>query len=242
VVTEMGRKVDPLRDQITVDGQLLRLSHRPAQRYLMLYKPPGYLSVFDDSRGRPGLEALVQAGERLFPVGRLDLDSEGLLLLTNDGELSQRLSHPRYEHGRLYLVLVHRRPGSDDLARLSRGIELEEGITAPSDWRILEQPPRIQPLPEGDRPEGVWLRVRLREGRKRQIRRMAAARGLHVRRLIRVGLGPLRLDRQLKPGEHRPLNRSELQQLREVTRSPSRAARRSTPNTKSKARKRKRKH
>lgn len=226
VVTEMGHKVDSQSDQIKVDGQLLRVSSRPERRYIMLYKPAGYLSVFDDERGRPGLEALLRDKERLFPVGRLDLDSEGLLLLTNDGELAQRLSHPRYEHSKLYLVLVNRQPGTDDLARLCQGVELEDGMTAPADWRIMELPPNIQPAAEGQPTEGVWLRVRLREGGKRQIRRMAAARNLHVRRLIRVGLGPLKLDRKLRPGEHRALTRNELRELRDAVRPPQRSPRR----------------
>lgn len=241
VVTEMGLQVDPQSDQIKVDGELLRVSDRPERRYIMLYKPAGYLSVFDDERGRPGLEALIRSEERLFPVGRLDLDSEGLMLLTNDGELAQRLSHPRYEHSKLYLVLVNRQPGTDDLARLCQGVELEDGMTAPADWRIMELPPNIRAAAEGQATEGVWLRVRLREGRKRQIRRMAAARNLHVRRLVRVGLGPLKLDRKLQPGESRPLTRSELKDLRDAVRPPRQSTRRRpgrpAPGTSSQTRK-----
>jgi pseudouridine synthase len=218
VVTEMGIQVDPQKDQVRVDGTLLTPRARPKLTYLMLYKPPGYLSVFDDDRGRPGLEALVETGERLYPVGRLDLDSEGLLLLTNDGDLTLRLSHPRYQHRKTYLVLLKRPPSTETLAHFRQGIQLEDGMTAPSKWRVLEKPPTVPPAAEDVEDQGTWVHVTLREGRKRQIRRMAAAENLGVRRLIRVGMGPLGLDRKLKPGESRPLTRAELQQLRAATR------------------------
>lgn len=213
VVTQLGTKVDAQRDRITVDGAPLVFKEQPVRTYLMLYKPAGYLSVFDDERGRPGLEKLTPAGERLFSVGRLDLDSEGLLLLTNDGELAQVLSHPSHQHAKVYLALVDHRPGTDDLARLQRGIFLDGEKTAPSTWRVLTEPPTVYPPAEGQPTQGVWLKVVLREGRKRQIRRMAAAVGLDVRRLIRVQLGPLVLDKKLKPGESRRLTRDEVRRL-----------------------------
>lgn len=218
VVTEMGVQVDPQRDQVRVDGQLIRTHQQPSLIYLMLYKPSGYLSTFYDDRGRPGLEALINVEDRLFPVGRLDMDSEGLLLLTNDGHLTQRLSHPRYGHSKTYLVLVDRLPGTASLARLRKGISLEEGRTAPSSWRMLDEPPDVVPASDPSVQEGVWLQVTMRQGLKRQIRRMAAAENLAVRRLIRVALGPLRLDRRLKPGDSRPLSRRELQALRAAVR------------------------
>lgn len=213
VVTELGTKVDAQRDEITVDGAPLVFDLHPARSYLMLYKPAGYLSVFDDERGRPGLEKLAPSAERLFTVGRLDLDSEGLLLLTNDGELAQVLSHPSHQHAKVYLALVDHRPGTDDLARLQRGVQVDGQKTAPSTWRVMEEAPKVQPAAEGVLTQGVWLKVVLREGRKRQIRRMAAVVGLDVRRLIRIQLGPLVLDRKLKPGESRRLTRDEIQRL-----------------------------
>lgn len=231
VVTEMGHKVDPGRDRIEVDGQPIRpKTMQPRRTYLMLYKPAGYLSEFEDSRGRPGLEALVKSPDRLYPVGRLDLDSEGLILVTNDGELAQRLSHPRYEHSKVYLVQLDRRPGSEALAHWRRGIQLEDGMTAPAQWSMLDSPPRVLPIEGQAVDAGAWLKVVLREGRKRQIRRMAAAEGLRVLRLIRVGLGPLSLDRQLKPGDSRPLTRLEVQALRSVTQEPTAGGRRSQPS------------
>lgn len=216
VVTEMGVKVDPAKDHIRVDGELLRVHRRPQLVYWMLYKPPGYLSVFHDERNRPGLELLIQTEERLFAVGRLDRESEGLMLLTNDGDLAQQLSHPRYGHVKTYLVQVDRQPGSDDLARLRRGLRLEDGMTAPSEWQVLARPPAVWSSDQVKPGEGAWLRVRLREGRKRQIRRMVAARGLQVLRLIRVGLGPLQLDRNLRPGQSRQLSTAEVERLRKA--------------------------
>lgn len=234
VVTKLGTKVDPLADRISVDGESLEIGPHRQHTYLMLHKPPGYLSVFDDDRGRPGLEALVSPEQRLFPVGRLDLNSEGLLLLTDDGDLALHLTHPRYQHRRTYLVQLNRLPSTDQLARLRRGVAIEGGTTAPSQWQILEQPPQVEPSSDvpvessGSSRAGAralqgsssaWLRVTLREGRKRQIRRMAAAEGLTVVRLIRIAMGPLTLDRKLAPGQHRPLTREELRRLRSGTRS-----------------------
>jgi len=214
-VTEMGVKVDPQRDQIRVDGRLLTVRSRPKLAYWMLYKPAGHLSVFNDERGRPGLESLMNTDDRLFTVGRLDLDSEGLMLLTNDGELAQQLSHPSFGHSKLYMVQLSRRPGSDVIARWQRGVQLEDGMTAPSTWEMLDKPPAaLSPLEDVELSQGVWIRVTLKEGRKRQIRRMAAAEGFHVLRLVRVRLGPLWLDKHLKPGESRLLNRLEMKALR----------------------------
>ena len=222
VVQEMGRKVDLARDVVEVDGR--RIKPKPEKRYtyIMLYKPPGYLSVFNDQRGREGLEALVKTDDRLYPVGRLDADSEGLLLLTDDGDLTLRLSHPRYEHVKVYYALLNRAPGTDTIARFRRGIDLGDGTTAPSDWKIIDKPPSVQPLPEEEMANGVWVRIIMREGKKRQIRRMAAIEKLHVRRLIRVQIGPLMLDRKLTPGKSRSLNRGEIQRLRAATRPRSR--------------------
>lgn len=215
VVTELGSKVDPQKDRIVVDGQVLVWEAKPRYNYIMLNKPPGILSVFNDPRGRPGLEQLVRTEERLFAVGRLDLDSEGLILLTNNGEIAQMLSHPRHEHAKTYLVLVDRRPGTDAIARLQHGVVLEEGgKTAPSRWEIIPDRPNVHALAGQENIEGVWLKVTLREGRKRQIRRMAASEGLGVRRLIRIRIGPLTLDRSLAPGQSRPLTRTEVQRLR----------------------------
>ncbi len=221
IVAEMGVKVDPERDQILVDGERVR----PPEplRYLLLHKPAGYLSVMDDPRGRLDLGDLVENSGRLFPVGRLDMASEGLILLTNDGELANRLTHPRYEHPKTYLALVRGRPQERDLWELRRGVKLEDGRTAPARVNLVDGWPRElvgdwwQNMP-GEPGSTTWLRLTLHEGKKRQIRRMLSAVGYPVLRLIRVELGPLRLGK-LPPGQSRPLSAYELRLLRQVMRA-----------------------
>jgi 23S rRNA pseudouridine2605 synthase len=206
VITEMGVQVDPNRDVIVVDGH--PVGARAKRQYIKLHKPRRYLSTLSDDRGRPSLGDLLPGASGLYPVGRLDFDSEGLLLLTNDGELTQRLTHPSYEHAREYLVLVEGKVTDAALDALRTGIELEEGRTAPAEIE------RVRATPWGRAPQGrEWLRFVLREGRKRQIRRMCDATGYPVRRLIRTRIGPIELG-DLAPGEHRSLTPAELQRLR----------------------------
>jgi pseudouridine synthase len=206
VVTEMGVQVDPKRDVIAVDGRTV--GARTKRRYIKLHKPRNYLSALSDDRGRPSLGDLLPGSSGLYPAGRLDFDSEGLLLLTNDGELTQRLTHPRYEHSKEYLVLVEGTPTTADLDALRAGVELEDGRTAPAE---IEQ---VRTTPWGRAPHGrEWLRFVLHEGRKRQIRRMCAAIDHPVRRLVRVRIGPIELG-DLPPGKYRSLDQSELQGLR----------------------------
>lgn len=202
-VTQMGTRVDPRRDEIVVDGRPLDAA--PSRIYILLHKPPGYVSTTDDPRGRPTVLDLVAAPERIYPVGRLDQDSEGLLFLTNDGPLTQRLTHPRYEHEREYQVLVLGRPGREALRALRRGIELEDGVTAPAKVSLIEGKAATK--------NTSWLRMILREGRKRQIRRMCAAVGHPVQRLIRMRMASLRLG-DLPPGASRPLTRQEVWEIR----------------------------
>ena len=226
VVTEMGVQVDPDRDVIVVDGR--QIHARESRRYIKLYKPPGVLSVLNDDRGRRALSDLMSGADRtrpagtslagLHPVGRLDLDSEGLLLLTNDGALTQRLTHPRYEHPKEYLVLVDGAPKAEALRSLRTGIELEDGKTTPA------QVERVSETAWGRAPRGrSWLQIVLHEGRKRQIRRMCAAVDHPVRRLIRVRIGSLELG-DLAPGEARPLTEAELRRLRAEAGLSTRAA------------------
>ncbi|MDI7275338.1 MAG: pseudouridine synthase [Anaerolineae bacterium] len=203
VVTELGTKVDPDRDVIQVEGRTVRPQ---APVYLVLNKPRGVLSAASDARGRTTVVDLVRHHARLYPVGRLDLESEGLVLLTNDGALALRLAHPRYEHEKEYRVLVTGRPDEEALQRLREGIGLEGGRTRPA---------RVSVERQGE--EGTWLRIVLREGRKRQIRRMLEAVGYGALRLIRVRMGPLELGR-LKPGQYRPLSPAELRAVRDIRR------------------------
>lgn len=201
VVTERGAKADPERDRIEVDGQ--PLPPVQARRYLLLHKPAGYLTTRADPRGRPTVfDLLPDLGVRLHPVGRLDADTEGLLLLTNDGALTHRLTHPRHGVPRVYEVWVEGRIPSEALAALRAGVILEDGPAVPVEVRLLGR-------------AGGTSRVRLTltEGRYREVRRMVQAVGLRVRRLVRVAFGPIRLGR-LGVGECRPLTPSELDTLR----------------------------
>jgi pseudouridine synthase len=212
VVTQLGTKVDPARDTIEVDGQPITPEKKV---YVLLHKPRGYLSDTLDFRGRPSALSLVPGGERLYPAGRLDARSEGLLFLTNDGELAHRLTHPRYEHQKEYLALVEGEPTEATLRRMLKGLG-QDGQTLRADAveRLdrLGSEARIHGWQEA--PRGMsWLRILLHEGKKRHIRRMCAALGHPVRRLIRVRIGPLELG-DLPVGKWRYLAEGEVKQLR----------------------------
>jgi len=200
VVTELGTRVDPDRQPIRVDG--VRLP-QPKRVYYALNKPAGVLSTNRDPSGRPrAIDLIPTKHERLFTVGRLDLHSEGLILLTNDCELANRLTHPRYEVPKTYRVLVAGHPSRDVLVRLRRGVHLAEGLTRVTGVRI-----------KGRRKQSTVLEMVLKEGRNREIRRVFARVGHKVLRLVRIGIGPLRLG-NLPAGEHRPLSRREVEALR----------------------------
>jgi 23S rRNA pseudouridine2605 synthase len=206
VVTELGTKVDPNLDEISVDGA--PISGPVEKVYLILNKPPGYISTVHDSWGRPTVLDLIPHQGRLYPVGRLDAESEGLLLLTNDGGLTHRLTHPRYEQEKEYLALVKGRPKDAVLSQLRRGVDLEEGRTAPAEVNRVSRREGLETLPGT-----TWLRIVVREGRKRQIRRMCAAVRHPVQRLIRVRMGPIELG-DLPVGGYRPLSAKEARRLR----------------------------
>ena len=203
VVTELGVKVDPQHDRITVDGQSIsKQAEKPV--YVMLNKPAGVLSAAnDEQRGRKTVVDLVDVAERVYPVGRLDLHSEGLILLTNDGDLAQKISHPRYHLEKEYLVLVGGKPSGQTLSRWRRGQIEVEG--KPTGSAVVE---RLNP--EGD---NTWLKIILTEGRKRQIREVAKILGHPVKRLERVRIGPLKLG-HLKLGRWRHLTPAEVQRLK----------------------------
>jgi len=195
IVSLLGTKVDPQHDLIEVDGQPISL--RQSHVYLLVNKPPGYVSTASDPEGRPTVLDLVHSPARLYPVGRLDFTSEGLLLLTNDGELAQRLTHPSFEHEKEYLVWVDGVPTERALQHLREGIELEDGFTSPAKIKQLQS-----------EKGGTWLNMIVHEGRKHQLRRMCEAIDHPVRRLIRVRMGPLTLG-DLKPGQSRALTEQE---------------------------------
>jgi len=205
VVTEMGTRVDPAADRITVDGRAI--SAPDPFIYIMLHKPRGYISSVRDERGRPTVLSLVSSRQRVYPAGRLDFDSEGLILLTNDGALTQRLTHPRYEHEKEYRVLVQGYPSRGALRTLRQGVVLEDGQARVDDVALLR----------GSNEES-WLRVIIHEGRNHLVRRMCQAIGHPVLRLIRVRIGPLELGK-LSAGKHRHLTGDEVKQLKRMTTS-----------------------
>jgi len=209
VVTELGTKVDPRRDDIRVDGRRIQTE---SYIYIMLNKPRGVLSVMEDERGRSALGDLVSTPTRLYPVGRLDATSEGLILLTNDGALANLLTHPRYMHHKEYIALVNGRPSEKTLQAWQRGVLLDEKLTAPARISVIRT---VQ--------DSTLLRIEIREGRKRQIRRVAALLGHPVRDLRRVRLGPLQLG-SLEVGQWRYLTPKEIGQLESLKRQSEKRA------------------
>ena len=199
MTAELGQSVDPSRDRVEVDGSRIPLD--PELRYFVLNKPAGIVSTVRDPQRRGDLSVYLPEDVRVFPVGRLDRDSEGLLLLTNDGELSNRLMHPRYGAEKEYLAEVEGKPTERKVARLERGLDLEDGPARARRARIVAR--------SGGR---AAIRVVMTEGRKREVRRMLEAIGHPVRRLVRVRQGPVRLGR-LRPGTLRELNSEEVAEL-----------------------------
>lgn len=191
----LGRRVDPDRDVVAIDGAVTGI--RPGLVHLLLNKPAGVVTTADDPQGRPTVVSLVPDDPRVFPVGRLDMDTEGLLLLMNDGDLAHRLTHPSFGVEKEYIAHVDGEPSRAALRRLREGIELDDGMTAPA--RVALVAPSI-------------VRLTIHEGRNRQVRRMCEAVGHPVRRLIRTRIGPL-ADRRLKPGQWRALTGDELRAL-----------------------------
>ena len=206
----LGDSADPVSDRVLVDGVPLRFPQAPT--VVALYKPMYALSTDAPHKGdtRPTARSFVALETRLFAVGRLDADSEGLMIFTDDGELAHRLTHPRYEHEKEYRVQVAGHPDANVLRRWRSGVQLEDGKTAPAQVDVLRAEKNT-----------TWLKVVMHEGRKRQIRRMAVVLGHRVRKLIRVRIGPIRLG-QLKPGQWRLLAEQELKDLQTARRRPAR--------------------
>lgn len=197
----LGDKADAGLDLITVDGRPVRAKEPLV--YIALYKPRGVITTVTDPNDRPAVRDLVPVEGNLFPVGRLDYDSEGLLLMTNDGDLANKLTHPRYEHQKEYKVLVASHPDEDQLSKWKRGVVLEDGFkTGPAEVKVISK--------QG---KGTWLNVILKEGHKRQIREMGKQTGLPVVRIIRVRMGNLLLG-SMKPKEWRYLTPQEVIALR----------------------------
>jgi len=207
VVTEQGTKADPERDEICVDGKPLAKAQRLV--YFLLNKPKGYVTTVSDPEGRPTvMDLLPKGGERVYPVGRLDYASEGLLLLTNDGALAQRLTKAGSHVPKTYRVKISGKPDEKAIAKLRAGItiELEDG------QRVKTSQAKIRLAEDGANP---WFEVVLIEGRNRQIRRMFERVGHHVEKIKRVQLGPLVLD--VGPGEFRELTKKEVAELKRLS-------------------------
>jgi 23S rRNA pseudouridine2605 synthase len=203
VITELGSRVDQSKQEIRVDGQMLP---KPKLHYYAVHKPPGVLSTNRDPSGRRRvIDLLPQSHLRLFTIGRLDLNSEGLILVTNDGELANRLTHPRYGVRKTYRVQVAGRPDRDVLTKLRSGVHLAEGVARVEDVRIISH-----------HKGSTILELLLREGQNREIRRILARLGHKVMRLIRTAVGPIRLG-SLPPGASRPLSKDEVAELWKAT-------------------------
>lgn len=202
-VTQLGTTVDPERDTVEVDGTRATIERK---LYVLLHKPAGCLSAAFDPRGRPTVSDLVaDLPERVYPVGRLDLDTEGALIMTNDGELCYRLAHPRYGVEKVYHATVQGRPDKDAVEALRRGVDIRGVITSPARVRLLKTGP-----------EKSTLEIIIHEGRKRQIKRMCKAVGHVVLSLKRVEYGGIPLG-ELQPGRYRHLTDAEVNDLREKT-------------------------
>jgi 23S rRNA pseudouridine2605 synthase len=194
-VATLGTRADPEADTIEVDGAVV--GTRQGLVHYLLNKPAGVVTTAQDPQGRPTVVDLVPLEPRVYPVGRLDAETEGLLLLTNDGDLAHRLTHPSFGVEKEYLAEVEGRPSRGTLRRLREGVDLDDGPTAPAKASLV-----------GDR----TLRITIHEGRNRQVRRMCEAVGHPVRRLVRVRVGPVS-DRRLAPGAWRPLTQAEVRAL-----------------------------
>ena len=205
VVDELGLKIDPAHDRVDAGGRAVRTGEeRPV--YILLYKPVGRVVTVKDPFGRPTvMDLLPKLPARVYPVGRLDADSEGALLLTNDGDTAYRLTHPKHEIGKVYEVRVEGEPSEEDLDKLRSGIFLEGRKTAPAEVRVLRRSAHR-----------TLLRMRIHEGRKREIRKMFEALGYRVSSLLRTDFAGLTLE-GLRPGQWRYLKKAEVDQLKKST-------------------------
>jgi 23S rRNA pseudouridine2605 synthase len=204
-IASLGQKADAAIDKITVDGKPIVAAE--TLTYIALYKPRMVLSTVEGERGddRQTVRDLVEIPQHVYPVGRLDFESEGLVLMTNDGDLTNRLTHPKFGHDKEYKVLLARRPDKDQLEAWKRGVVLEDGYkTAPADVRF-----------ETAQGKGAWVRVVMGEGRKRQIREICKQLGLPVVRIVRIRIGTLRLG-SLRPRQWRYLTAKEVEELKQI--------------------------
>ena len=208
VVTELGTRAAPDRDHIRVDGKLLRGAER--HRHFLLNKPKGYITTVSDPENRPTVAGFFpHVRERLYPVGRLDYLSEGLLLMTNDGELANALMRAASGVQKTYLVKVSGQPTEEAIEKLRKGVRIERGRLGDDSGKVVTSPAEIEIFREGDNP---WYQVTIVEGRNRQLRKMFEEAGHHIEKIRRVAYGPLTLD--VPPGEFRELSADEVEALR----------------------------
>lgn len=213
VVTTMGVQIDPARDEVRLDGELVTAAQ--TLHYLFFYKPKHCVTTLRDPQGRKTvLDFLPPMGARVYPVGRLDYDAEGALILTNDGRLAHRLQHPSFGVPKVYEVKVKGHPTEETLRHLATGVKLEEGVTAPAEVMELRSLPRA-----------AWLKIVLHQGWNRQLKRMGEAVGHPVLKIKRIAYGPLTLGR-MKPGEWRPLTAFERRSLEQDVPEPGEGRRR----------------
>lgn len=198
-VDKPGVRLDPLKDIILINGEKPK---RPALKYYLLNKPKGYISTTADEMSRKNVMSLIKTNERIYPVGRLDKDTTGLLILTNDGELTNLLTHPRFHIAKTYRLTIIGGISEEQLQRLRNGMLLEDGPTSPAEVKVVNKNARE-----------IILDMTIHEGRNRQIRRMCAEVKLDLKELERIGIGTLR-DPQLKIGKYRELSRSEIKTLK----------------------------
>jgi len=228
VVTELGSKADPARDHVKVDGKLI--TRAETHRYILLYKPKEVMTTVEDPQGRRTVIDLIKGvRERIYPVGRLDFHSEGLILLTNDGDLAFKVSHPQHGSVKTYHVKVRGVPEERLIAKLERGITIDGKRTLPCEIKRMKTTGRS--TGRGDDEGNSWYEVKLREGRTQQIRKMFQAVGHPVSKLRRVAIGPLS-DPRLGPGDYRELTKNEVKMLatmKEPASKPKPKPRRASP-------------
>lgn len=202
VVTELGLKIDENKDVVLFNNKEVKKTEK--LEYLMLHKPKGYITTVKDQFGRKSIMELIDTNNRLFPVGRLDYDTSGLLIITNDGDLTYKLTHPKHNVEKTYVALVKGIPSKDKLEQLRKGVKLEEFITAPAKVKIIET---IGP--------NALLEMKIREGKNRQVRRMCEAVGHFVIELKRTAMGEIVLS-DIKEGAYRPLSKEEVAYLKSI--------------------------
>lgn len=199
-IMQSGIRISPLTDTVLINGAKLK---KPILKYYLLNKPKGYVSTTADKHAKKHVISLIKTSERIYPVGRLDKDTTGLLILTNDGKLTNLITHPRYQQSKTYKVIISGQITGEQMRRLQTGVHLEDGKTSPAEIKLIKKSP-MQSI----------ITMTIHEGRNRQIRRMCKSVGVKLLELERIAIGKLRAN--LKPGQYRELSKSELDLLKQI--------------------------